>query len=375
MTLSKTSFWGRLPRLALTLLISAVAMFTACKKSDDASVASATDIKPIGDALAWGADMDKQMLAVIEQFIAYNTPPLPMLSPRQARMTPNIQDAVKATLHLNNVSPRQPAVSIKGMKIPSTAPDSTLVRIYTPQAGAAPYPVIVYYHGGGWVIGSLDQYEPSCLALAQNTQAIVVSVDYRLAPENKFPAAHLDAYSAYKWVVNNAASFGGSAAKVAVAGESAGGNMATGVCLIAKDSGIAQPKHQLLVYPVANNDLNTASYIKYGGPEVQPINKPSVVYFTNNYFNSPADGDSKLISLVDVADLSGLPPATIINSEIDVLQTEGQQLADRLTAAGVANERKLYAGTTHEFFGTWQAVPVANDAQLYAAQRLKAAFQ
>jgi acetyl esterase len=233
----------------------------------------------------------------------------------------------------------------------------------------------VYYHGGGWVIGSLMVYEPSAKALAANTGAIVISVDYRLASEtmNKFPAAHEDAYAAYKWVRDNAASLNINPAKIAVAGESAGGNMAAAVCILARERGVTLPVHELLVYPVADNNLNTTSYMTYAN--AVPLSKANIQYFTGLYFNAPTDGDNRLISLVDVADLKGLPPTTIIAAEIDPLQTEGMSLRDRLTANGVSVDYTLYPGTTHEFFGTYDVVPLAQDAQNHAADRLKTAFQ
>jgi acetyl esterase/lipase len=218
-------------------------------------------------------------------------------------------------------------------------------------------------------------YEPSAQALAERTGAIVFSVDYRLASEtaNKFPAAHEDAYAAYKYVRDNAATLNVNPAKIAVAGESAGGNMAAAVCILARERGLTLPVHELLVYPVADNNLNTASYQQYAN--AVPLNKAGIQYFTGLYFNSPADGDNRLLSLVDVADLKGLPTTTIIAAEIDPLQTEGMSLRDKLTAAGVSVDYTLYPGTTHEFFGTYAVVPLANEAQDHAATRLKAAFQ
>jgi acetyl esterase/lipase len=288
---------------------------------------------------------------------------------------------VNTLLAKNNRSAPSPNVSVSQRVLPApatngSAPDGIPVRIYTPTASASgARPGIVYYHGGGWVIGSLSVYEPSAQALAERTGAIVVSVDYRLASEtmNKFPAAHEDAYAAYKYVRDNAATLGINPAKIAVAGESAGGNMAAAVCILARERGYALPIHELLVYPVADNNLNTASYNTYAN--AVPLNRANVVYFTGLYFNTSADGDNRLISLVDVADLKGLPPTTIIAAEIDPLQTEGQSLRDKLTAAGVSTEYRLFTGTTHEFFGTYAVVPPANDAQDYAATRLKAAFQ
>ena len=200
-----------------------------------------------------------------------------------------------------------------------------------------------------------------------------MSVDYRLSPENKFPTAHEDAYAAYKWVKENAAAIGGNPAKVAVAGESAGGNMAVTVSMMARDRGLGLPVHILSVFPVANNDLNTPSYNQYAN--ARPLSCPAIQYFVANYFNSPADGDSPLISLVDVANLSGLPPTTIIAAEIDPLQTEGMQLRDRLQSVGVPVTYKLYEETTHEFFGMYAVVPEAAQAQELAAVQLRNAFR
>ena len=371
---------GRLPRfLALAgLAASLSAPLASCKKDSDSSP---SQIQPTTAKPSYAPSENDQMWAVIEQFQAFNDPMLPTLSARQARMTHSVTDAVHTLLAKNNRSAPAPAVTVSQMVLPkaytaASAPDGVPVRVYTPTAAATgTRPAIVYYHGGGWVIGSLDVYEPSAQALAERTGAIVFSVDYRLASEtaNKFPAAHEDAYAAYKYVRDNAATLGVNAAKIAVAGESAGGNMAAAVCILARERGLTLPVHELLVYPVADNNLTTASYTQYAN--AVPLNKANIVYFTGLYFNSAADGDNRLISLVDVADLRGLPPTTIIAAEIDPLQTEGMSLRDKFTAAGVSVQYQLFAGTTHEFFGTYAVVPPANDAQDFAATRLKAAFQ
>lgn len=368
--------------LAAGLATALAGPLASCHKDTDTapSLVQPTTAKP-----GYAPNENDQMWAVIEQFIAFNDPPLPTLTARQARMTHSVTDAVNALLAKNNRSAPAPAVMsnysvLPKAYTPGSAPDGVPVRIYTPTANtagnvASTRPAIVYYHGGGWVIGSLAVYEPSAQALAERTGAVVFSVDYRLASEtmNKFPAAHEDAYAAYKYVRDNAATLNINPAKIAVAGESAGGNMAAAVCILARERGLALPVHELLVYPVADNNLNTASYQQYAN--AVPLNKANIVYFTGLYFNTPADGDNRLLSLVDVADLKGLPTATIIAAEIDPLQTEGKSLADKLTQAGVSNEYRLFPGTTHEFFGTYAVVPLANDAQDYAATRLKAAFQ
>ena len=380
-TYSSATSWlsGRRPaRLAaLAGLAAALAGPLASCRSED----PAPDlIQPASAKPSYAPNENDQMWAVIEQFIAFNDPPLPTLSARQARMTHSVTDAVNAVLAKNGKTPSSPNVTVRQQVLPAaytagSAPDGVPVRIYTPAGKSGALPAIVYYHGGGWVIGSLMVYEPSAKALADRTGAIVVSVDYRLASEtmNKFPAAHEDAYAAYKWVRDNAASLNVNPAKIAVAGESAGGNMAAAVCILARERGYPLPIHELLVYPVADNNLNTASYQQYAS--AVPLNKANIQYFTGLYFNSPTDGDSRLISLVDVADLRGLPTTTIIAAEVDPLQSEGMSLRDKLTAASVSVDYTLYPATTHEFFGTYDVVPLANDAQNHAADRLKAAFQ
>ncbi|UOQ69530.1 alpha/beta hydrolase [Hymenobacter volaticus] len=350
---------------------------TSCEDDGDANPNTGL-IQPTGPPPAYAPSINPQMLAVLEQYTSYGTPPLPTLSPRQARMAPSVTDAVQDLLKKNNRPAPIANVTVSqklipGSYTPGAAPDGILVRIYTPTGVTGPLPVVVYYHGGGWVIGSLDVYEPSAKALAENTGAIVVNVDYRLSPEAKFPAAHEDSYAAYKWVRDNAASFGGNPAKVAVAGESAGGNLAVAVALLAKERSFTLPAHILSVYPIANNDTNTPSYQQYA--MAMPLNKPGMEYFFSNYLRTPADGNDRLISLVDVADLRSLPATTIIAAEIDPLQTEGRQLADKLTQVGVANQYMLYPGTTHEFFGTFAVVPPAQQAQQLAANRLKEAFR
>ncbi|NML64518.1 alpha/beta hydrolase [Hymenobacter sp. RP-2-7] len=368
-----------LPRLLVLagLAASLGGPLAACKKDSDSSPSL---IQPTTAKPSYAPNENDQMWAVIEQFIAFNDPALPTLSARQARMTHSVSgDAVRALLAKNNRAASSFNLTISQMVLKTntagSAADGVPVRVYKPANASGTLPAIVYYHGGGFVIGSLDVYEPSAKALANNTGAIVFSVDYRLASEtmNKFPAAHEDAYAAYKYVRDNAAALGVNPAKIAVAGESAGGNLAAAVCLLAKERGLALPVHELLVYPEADNNMTTASYQKYAN--AMPLNQANIQYFSGLYFNSPADGDNRLISLVDVADLKGLPPTTIIAAEIDPLQTEGQSLRDKLTAAGVSTDYTLYAGTTHEFFGTYDLVPLAVDAQNHAADRLKAAFQ
>ena len=330
-------------------------------------------IQPQGPKPDYAPTITPQMLAVIEELGRLNPVPLYTLTAQEARTKPSFKDAVNSLLDKNDIAPPKFNVTQSTRSIPGANGAMIEAVIFKPADVASNAPVIVYYHGGGWVLANANVYEYSTLALARNTGAIVVSVNYRLAPENKFPIAHEDAYAAYKWVKENAATLGGNPDKVAVAGESAGGNMVVTVAMMARDRGLALPVHILSVFPVANNDLNTASYIQYAN--AMPLNKPLIMWFVERYFNSPADGDSPLISLVDVANLTGLPPVTIIGAEIDPLQTEGMQLRDKLQSQGVQVTYQLYKGVTHEFFGMYAVVPEAAQAQELAAKQLAQAFK
>ena len=321
----------------------------------------------------WGPTITPQMLAVIEELGRLAPRPITELTAQEARQRPSFKDAVNSLLDKNNIPRPTANVTITERMIPGADGAQLRAKIYTPNTGPAIKPVIVYYHGGGWVIASSEVYEYSTLALAEETGAVVVSVNYRLAPEFKFPTAHEDAYRAYEWVKNNAGVLGGDPKKVALAGESAGGNMAVTVAFMARDRGIGLPVHILSVFPVANNDLNTPSYIKY--QNAKPLSKPAVQWFVDRYFRTPADGDSPLISLVDMADLHGLPPVTIIGAEIDPLQSEGMQLRDKLQSQGVTVTYQLFVGVTHEFFGMYAIVPEAQQAQALAATQLRNAFK
>lgn len=369
----------RVPRLtrwstALTLLAGLT--LSACE--DHRIALPGQGIQPTGQEVPFGSMMKPQMRAVIQELLRLNPVPLYTLTPQEARTKPTFKDAVNSLLDKNGITPPIPKVTKSERMIPGAGGVPIRVVLYTPNGvsptvGAPTRPVIVYYHGGGWVIGSPEVYEYSTLALAQNTGAVVVSVDYRLAPENKFPTAHEDAYAAYKWVKENAAAIGGNGAKVAVAGESAGGNMAVTVSMMARDRGLGLPVHILSVFPVANNDLFAPSYNQYAN--AVPLSRPLVQWFVDKYFNTPADGDTPLISLTDMANLSGLPPTTIIGAEIDPLQSEGMALREKLRSQGVTVSYQLYPGVTHEFFGMYAVVPEAAQAQEFAAIQLRNAFQ
>lgn len=339
---------------------------------DDIDTAiKANRIQPDGPNPEWAPDIDPQMLAVIEQFQSYNITPYPMLTAEQAREEPTFNDALEDLLRENDISPEPANVSINHMTIPNGTGQGLLVRTYTPRSGTGPYPVVVYYHGGGWVLTNLDTYEASASELAEKTGAIVMSVAYRQAPEHMFPAAHEDAFAAYQWVREHASEINGNPELVATAGESAGGNLAVAVALMAKERDVQMPEHILSIYPIADGDIQSPTYELYENALF--LNKALMKWFFDLYVPDWQTETYPLISLVN-ADLSGLPSTTIINAEIDPLRYEGGTLAERLEAAGVPVERKVYSGVTHEFFGMNALLEQAVAAQKFAAMRLQDAF-
>ena len=323
---------------------------------------------PLADPMA---KQDSDMKDVMTQLASFNGKPIESLSATEARQQPLPDKAVRALLKKEDKSTApEPVAKVAERTIPG--PGGALpARVYTPKTGKAPYPVVLYFHGGGFVIATNDTYDASARALANGAEAVVISPEYRKAPENKFPAAHDDAIASYEWLLKNAAAVQGDAKRIAVVGESAGGNLAINVSIAARDKKLPLPVAEVLVYPVAGSDMNTESYVEYA--QAKPLNKAMMKWFTDNYFRSPEDAKDKRIDLVN-ANLVGLPPTTIINAEIDPLRSDGELLAERLKKAEVDVKQKTYAGVTHEFFGMGAAVGEAKDAMKFAVSRLKDSF-
>ncbi len=328
---------------------------------------AAQDTAP-GQAEPPGADAPMQ--AVLDQLAALGAQPLATLTPMQARQQASPADAVRRVLEARGESTDPEAVGkVDNRTVPGPG-GQIPIRIYTPQ-GDGPFPVILYIHGGGWVIADLDTYDASARALADADGAVVVSTHYRQAPEDKFPAAHEDVWAAYQWTLQNAQQINGDPGRVAVAGESAGGNLATDISIRARDEGSQLPVHQLLVYPVAGNDLNTPSY--RANTAAAPLGRAGMIWFAEHTVRTPDDMDDPRINLL-AANLQGLPPTTIIAAQIDPLLSEGEQLAELLRNAGVQVERRQWNGVAHEFFGMAAVVPKAQQAVQFAGQRLRQAF-
>lgn len=325
-------------------------------------------------------NIDSDMQAILDQMAKFNSPPLETLDYWNARNTPTFKNAVEemasqsATTRAMNVAMPampEPVGKVEHILIP-TADGEVLARVFTPDTQDTNLPVIVYFHGGGWVIANLDVYESSCRALCNAVQAIVVSVNYRQSPEVKFPAAVNDAYAATQWAIQNAAQFGGDPTRVAVAGESAGGNLAAVACLKAKDEGGKMPVAQLLIYPVTDASMSQPSYAE--NTDTQPLHTSMMTWFWNYYLENDAQKTEKYVAPLTANDLSGLPPAIIITAEHDPLRDEGEQYAKKLADAGVSVKSQRFDGVVHEFFGVAGAVSKAKDAVKFAADGLTEVF-
>jgi acetyl esterase/lipase len=323
------------------------------------------------DIPASGVTPDVQNQAVIQGVLALGLTPYHTLTPQQARLEPTAADGVKKVL-LDQGRPAAPppGVETREISIPrgGGAAGANPARVYTPTNAAGPLPVIVYFHGGGWVLGDRNVYDAGARAIAREGRAIVVSVDYRLAPENKFPAQHEDALESYRWALANAASVGGDPRRVGLAGESAGGNLAVATAIAARDAALQQPFHVVSVYPIAGADPNTPSYQE--NANALPLGRATMLWFFEHVSRTPADLLDPRINLV-AADLRGLPPTTMIFAQIDPLRSEGMVLAKRLREAGVDVQTRAFEGATHEFFGMDAVYGDAQEAQRFIGQRLR----
>jgi acetyl esterase len=254
------------------------------------------------------------------------------------------------------VGERQEVGKVEDLTIP-VDDDQIGLRLYSPE-GQGPFPVFVYYHGGGWALGDLDVIDPILRSVTNSTKCLVVSVDYRLAPEHKFPIPAEDCYAATKWVADNITKYNGDPSRIAVGGDSAGGNLAAVVPLMAKERKGPAIACQVLLYPVTNFSFNTKSYFENGKGNY--LETPAMHWFANQYLNNEEDKYNPYASPLLAEDVSGLPPALIITAEYDVLRDEGEAYAAKLKEAGVPVEQTRYDGQIHGFF--WMPV-IMDDAK------------
>jgi acetyl esterase len=300
---------------------------------------------------------------LLEAIAAQGDPPLETLSPTDARK-----------LAAESIKPvggtPEPVRSIENLTIPG--PDGQIpIRVYTPDT-PAPRPAMVYFHGGGWVVCDLDTHDVVCSAIARRSGAVVVSVDYRLAPEHKFPAAVVDCYAATVWVASNAERLGINSGRIAVGGDSAGGNLGAVVSLKSRDENGPAIALQAMVYPVTDlSSFDTPSYREFA--DGYSLTKSEMEWFRDHYLSSIDDARDPYASPLLAPDLRGLPPALIITAECDPLRDEGEAYAKRLEEAGVAVTCTRYSGMIHPFFSLSGAIPQAFDAIQQVADAVRSA--
>ena len=304
--------------------------------------------------------LDPQAQVVLDQTAALGLPPNHTLSPEEARVN---QLARPRAVGPEVAKVEDRAIPGAGAQVP--------VRIYTPE-GTGPFPVLSWFHGGGWVLGNLDTADATARHLAVEAGCVVVSVDYRLAPEAKFPIPFDDCYAATEWIAGNASSINADPNKIAVGGDSAGGNLAAAVALKARDQGGPSLALQLLVYPVTARDFSTGSYRENANG--YSLTTDSMKWFWDHYLSNNSDAANPYAAPAAANDLTGLPPALVITAEFDPLRDEGEAYAERLMAAGVATTSSRYDGMMHGFFGMPAVMDKAKQAIAEASSALKAAF-
>lgn len=306
------------------------------------------------------------MQGVLERVAKSALPPFHTLSADEAR---RLYKDTRAVL-----SPPVPEVGeVRDLVAPGPAGPIPL-RLYRGLATAAgaPLPVLVYFHGGGWTIGDLDTHDIICRTLANNARCAVIAADYRMGPEHRFPAAVEDCSAVTRWVAQQAAGLAVDAARIAVGGDSAGGNLATVVAITLRDTGGPPLVFQALVYPATDQRLDSASHAEFG--EGYLLTRNNMLWFRDNYL-TPGDYDDWRASPIRAADLSRLPPAHIITAGYDPLVDEGCAYSDRLVAAGVPVLYECFEGMAHGFLTMGGVVAAANHALYRLGQSLTQAFK
>ncbi len=317
--------------------------------------------------------MNEDMASVVLTYQKLGARPVHELTVQQARTQPTMTDAMHAVIQAQTGRPYMETAFTRTTDLQVAGAAGPLpARLYDPAPGRRGEPIILYFHSGGWVTGTLDTDDASDRALATQAHAMVLSVAYRLAPENKFPAAHDDAFAAYRWLLQNAAGLGADPRRIAVAGEAAGGNLAINVSIAARDAHVPMPVHELLITPFAGTDTEAPSYIanRYS----VPLGSEDVRWYETNLARSPADLADPRLDLVDHADLHALPPTTVISAEMDPLESDGDFLTQKLLGSGVDVKHTLYGGTASGFFGLGAVVARAKDSEALAATELDATF-
>ena len=265
---------------------------------------------------------------------------------------------------------REPVAGVVDRTVPGPGGE-LLLRIYTPH-GRGPFPVVLHFHGGGWVGGGLDNEDDLCRSLAHRSGALVASVAFRLAPSHPYPAAVDDGFAALQWLAEHAAEVGGDSARLAVSGRSSGGNLAAATALVARDRGSPPLAAEVLLVPATNHNFDTASY--HQNADGYGLTRDAMIAFWDRYLARPEDGEEPYASPLRAPDLAGLPPALVVTAQWDPLRDDGEAYAARLQRAGVPVQATRYLDATHGFLGFAATVSSADYALWQTADFLRAAF-
>ena len=306
--------------------------------------------------------LDPQAQKILEEAAALGLPAYQDLSPTEAR---------KQMLEL--APPVDPLLSVKKVEDRSIpGPESDIpIRLYYPK-GNPPFPAVVYFHGGGWVIGDLDTHHSFCHALANTSSCLIVSVDYRLAPEHRYPAAVEDAYAATKWVAENAAVMQADPDRLAVCGDSAGGHLAAVVAMMARDRKGPPIELQILIYPITDFNFDTPSYLE--NREGYVLTRDLMQWFWNHFIADEADANDPYVCPLQASKLSDLPGALIITAEYDPLRDEGEAYGEKMRAAGVNVKLTRYSGMMHAFIRMTAHLDKAKEALDEVSGTIREAF-
>jgi acetyl esterase len=307
--------------------------------------------------------VDPQVAFVLDLVIKANRPAYHTISPKEARQL--FRDTRAAST--------PPAPTIGAVR--DLSADGVPVRVYRPAGvpDSTRLPALVYFHGGGWVIGDLDTHDTLCRQLTAEAGISVVNVDYRLAPEHKFPAAADDGWTATKWVAAHAAEIGVDGTRLAVGGDSAGGNLAAVMALMARDAGGPPIKLQVLLYPVVDVGAESPSYAELA--EGYLLTRDSMRWFVNHYVAKPADREDWRVSPARATSLAGVAPALVITAGYDPLRDEGDAYAQKLRAAGVSVDHITFGGMIHGFVPMGKLIETGNRAVTLVAGSLRYALR
>jgi acetyl esterase len=309
--------------------------------------------------------LDRQAEIILGLVKSANVPELWQLTPAQAREQYMLRVAKLAT--------KEPVFRSFDRRIPGPGQDLT-IRVYEPREAkpGEKLPVLLWFHGGGFVIGNLDTHDHACRALATQAECLVVAVDYRLAPECKFPAAVDDCMAALRWLALHAVEIGGDPSRIAVGGDSAGANLATVCAIVARNDGYPKLAHQLLIYPCTAPEPETPSHRKFA--EGYLLTRNTITWFYKQYLRSPRESNDFRFAPLIAEDLSSLPPSLVLVAGYDPLRDEGVDYAKRLVEAGNRVTLVNYEGMIHGFLLMGGAVDAAKRALRQSADALREAF-